>query len=59
PANFNVRIIQGGNGQVTVQAASGVTLASLANKVASAGVNGVMWLTGISTNSYNLSGDLA
>jgi len=59
PANFNVRIIQGGNGQVTVQAASGVTLTSLANKVASAGVNGVMWLTGISTNFYNLSGDLA
>jgi hypothetical protein len=58
PANFNVRIIQGGNGQVTVQAASGVTLTSLANKVASAGVNGVMWLTGISTNFYNLSGDL-
>jgi hypothetical protein len=58
PANFNVRIIQGGNGQVTVQAASGVTLTSLANKVASAGLNGVMWLTGISTNFYNLSGDL-
>lgn len=59
PAGFNVRIIQGGNGQVTVQSAAGVTVSSLANKVASAGINGVMWLTNISSNTYNLSGDLA
>lgn len=59
PIGAEVRIIQGGAGVVTVVAGAGVTLHSLAAKVALAGQYAEAKLRKTAANVWHLSGNLA
>ena len=59
PIGTNIVIYQKGAGQVTIAAATGVTLLSNSSKVKSAAQNAALALFKVATDTWLLGGDIA
>ena len=56
-SGFNCTLVQNGSGQVKVEGASGVTIAGISNKTATAGQHAAINIVPIASNSYIVGGE--
>lgn len=56
-SGFNCTLVQSGSGQVKVEGASGVTIAGISNKTATAGQHAAINIVPIASNSYIVGGE--
>lgn len=58
PIGYNVSVYQTGNGQITIQGESGVTISNRLSRFRTAGQNAGVGIFSTNTNVFHLTGDL-